>query len=140
MPFNAIMLRFGFEGLCIPGLGVHRYSRMGKALMDLLPHLIPGIFSPQINAALYTVQYESNNGFDYLWHVFELTVPGFDPIIPIQIPVWADYYDIFRFAQAYRLYFRLQAKMNFHYDDRTRSGIFLRAIQHTDYVDMVTTL
>jgi hypothetical protein len=83
MPFDAIVLRFGFEGLCVPGLGVTQYLRMGKALMDLLPCLIPGSLSPQINAALYSVCYESNNGYDYLWCVLELLVPGFDPIIPI---------------------------------------------------------
>jgi hypothetical protein len=37
MPFDVIMLQFGFKGLCVPGLGVNCYSRMGKALMDLLP-------------------------------------------------------------------------------------------------------
>ena len=140
MPFDAILLRFGFEGLCVPGHGVQKYARMGKALMDLLPRLLPGTLSPQINAALYSVRYESANGYDYLWRVLELTVPGFDPIVPIQLPVWTDYADIFRFAQGYLLYFRLQSKLNFHYDDRTKSGIFLRAIQHTDYADTVTTL
>jgi hypothetical protein len=30
--------------------------------------------------------------------------------------------------------------MHFHYTDRTRSGIFLRAIQHSDYANTVTTL
>ena len=140
IPFDAVLLRSGFEGLCVPGLGVSRYARMGKALMDLLPRLIPGSLSPQINAALYSVRYESNNGYDYLWRVLELTVPGFDPIIPIHTPKWADYEDVFQFAQAYLLYFRLQSKLNFHYDDRTRSGIFLRSIQHTDYADTVTTL
>jgi hypothetical protein len=98
MPFDAIMLRIGFEGLCIPGLGVHRYMRMGKALMDLLPKLIPGSLSPQINAALASVHYESKNGYDYLWCVLEVIVPGFDPVVPIQIPIWADYE--FWFAQA----------------------------------------
>ena len=73
---------------------------MGKALIDLLPRLIPGSLSPQINAALYSVRYESNNGYDYLWRILELTVLGFDPIIPIKIPVWADYNDVFQFAQA----------------------------------------
>ena len=140
MPFDAILLRFGFEGLCVPGLGVTRYARMGKALMELLPRLLPGSLSPQINAALYAVRYESTNGYDYLWRVLELTVPGFDPIVPIQLPVWADHTDIFHFVQGYLLYFRLQAKQNFHYDERTRSGIFLRAIQHSDYADTVTTL
>jgi hypothetical protein len=101
---------------------------MGKALMELLPHLVPGWISPQINAALALVRYKTNNGYDYLWRILELTVPGFNPIISIQVPVWSDVEDIFTFAQAYLLYFWLQGKMNFHYDDRTCSGIFLQAI------------
>jgi hypothetical protein len=140
MPFDAVMLRNHFEGLCIPGLGVMCYAAMGKALMELLPHLIPGWLSPQINAALASVRYKTNNGYDYLWHVLELTVTGFDLVTPIQVPVWSDIADIFKFSQAYLLYFRLQGKMNFHYDDCTRSGIFLQAIQYTEIVDMVTTL
>ena len=108
--------------------------------MELLPWLVPASISPQVSAILASVRYESNNGYDYLWRLLELAVPGFNPTVPIQIPSWADANDIFHFAQAYLLYFRLQAKLNFHYDDRTRSGIFLRAIQFTEFADTVTTL
>jgi hypothetical protein len=62
MPFDTVMLLNRFEGLCIPGLGVNRYHLMSKALIELLPHLIPGNLSPQINAALASVRYKSNNG------------------------------------------------------------------------------
>ena len=67
-------------------------------------------------------------------------MPGFDPIIPIHPPQWADSTDVFHFAQSYLLFFRLQGKMLYHYTDRTRSGIFLRAIMHSDYADTVTLL
>jgi hypothetical protein len=140
MPFDAIMLTNRFEGLCVPALGVRRYQLMSRALMELLPRLIPGTLSPQINAALSSVRYESNNGYDYLWRVLELTVPGFDPVVPIQTPFWSNADNVFSFAQSYLLYFRLQSKLNFHYDDRTRSSIFLRAIQFSDFADTVTTL
>jgi hypothetical protein len=140
MPFNTVMIRYGLEGLCVPGLGVDKYHVMSKALMELLPHLISGNLSPQINAALASVRSESGNGYDFLWRVLELTVPGFDPVVPIKVPQWANSDDIFSFAQAYLLHFRLQAKMNFHYGDRTRAGIFLHAIQSSEFVDMVTTL
>jgi hypothetical protein len=70
----------------------------------------------------------------------ELTVLGFDPIIMIIFPSWGDCADIFNCAQCYLLYFCLQAKMNFHYDDCTRSGIFLRAIQQSDYANTVMTI
>jgi len=140
MPFDAIMLTNRFEGLCVPALGIRRYQLMGRALMELLPRLVPGSLSPQINATLSSVRYESNNGYDYLWRVMELTVPGFDPVVPIQIPTWSNADDVFGFAQMYLLYFRLQSKQNFHYDNRTRSSIFLRAIQFSDFAGTVTTL
>ena len=108
--------------------------------MELLPWLIPSSLSPQVSATLALVRYESNNSDNYLWRVLELSVPGFDPAVPNPIPSWTDVSDIFTFAQAYLLYYRLQAKLNFHYDDRTRSGIFLRAIQYTEFTDTVTTL
>jgi len=138
--FDAVVLKNRFEGLCPPGLGLVRYAAMCKGFMELLPWLVPASISPQVSAILASVRYESNNGYDYLWRLLELAVPGFDPTVPIQIPSWADANDIFHFAQAYLLYFRLQAKLNFHYDDRTRSGIFLRAIQFSEFADTVTTL
>ena len=66
IPFDAIMLQYRFEGLCPPGLGITRYGAMSKALMELLTRLIPGSTSPLINAALASIRYESNNGYDYL--------------------------------------------------------------------------
>ena len=48
--------------------------------------------------------------------------------------------DIFQFAQGYLLFFRLQAKLNFHYDNRTRSGLFLRTVQYSQFADTVTLL
>jgi len=140
MSFDAIVLKNRFEGLCPPGLGLIRYAAMCKAFMELLPWLVPVTISPQVSAVLASVRYESNNGYDYLWHVLELTVPGFGPTVSITVPSLADADDIFHFAQAYFLYFRLHAKLNFHYDDRTRSGIFLRAIQFSEFADTVTTL
>ncbi len=140
MPFDAIVLKHHLEGLCIPGLGTWRYADLSQALMDFLPCLIPGSLSSHINATLAAVRNESNNGQDYLWRVLELTVPGFDPVISIQTLQWWDCNDIFQFSQAYLLYFCLQAKMHYHFTNRTRSGIFLCAIQYSDYADTVTTL
>ena len=140
MPFDAVVLKNRFEGLCPPGLGLIRYASMCKAFMELLPWLVPVTLSPQVSAVLASVRHETNNGYDYLWRVLELGVPGFDPTFSISIPMWADADNIFHFAQEYLLHFRLQAKLNFHYDDRTRSGIFLRAIQFSEFADAVTTL
>ena len=99
MPFDAIMLQYCFKGLCPLGLGLTKYSAMSKGLMELLPWLIPGSTSLQINAALALVCYEAGNRYDYLWHVMELTIPGFDPVVLIQVPIWTGVDDIFSFAQ-----------------------------------------
>ncbi len=140
MPFDAVVLSNRFEGLCPPGLGLLCYAAMCKALMELLPWVLHGTISPQVKAALALVRYETGSGYDYLWHVLELTIPGFDPTVPIQAPTWTEVEDIFQFAQDYLLFFRLQAKLNFHYDDHTRSGFFLRAVQYSQFADTVTLL
>jgi hypothetical protein len=66
IPLDAIVLAHKFKGLCPPGLGLVKYAAMCKALMELLPWLIPGSLSPQVNATLTSVCYESNNGYNYL--------------------------------------------------------------------------
>jgi len=45
MPFDSIMLKNCYEGLFIPGLGTRRYADCGRAMMDILPRLIPGTLS-----------------------------------------------------------------------------------------------
>ncbi len=69
-----------------------------------------------------------------------ITVPGFDHVVTIKTPLWADLDDIFHFSQAYLLYFCLQAKMYYHFTDRVQSSTFLHAIQHLDYADTIKTL
>ncbi len=137
MPFNGIVLKIRFEGLCILGLGTRHYAEMSWALMDFLQWLIPGTL---LSRTLAAVHCKSNNGYDYFWGVLELMVPGFDPVVPILTPQWVDSEDIFHFSQAYLLYFCLQAKMQYHFTNCVRSSMFLRAIQHSNYADMVTTL
>jgi hypothetical protein len=55
------------------------------------------------------------------------------------IPVWCGE-DIFGFAQAFLLYFRLQTKKGVYYDDRTCSTSFLQSIEESAYINAITTL
>ena len=139
MPFDAIKLSFNFEGLCPPGLGTLRYGEIGTAMMDILPRLLPTSI-PEINSAIATVGSESNNGYNLFWRVLEMTIPGFDPKVPILPPTWCRDSELFDFCQANLLYFRLQSKKNNHFDACTRSCIFLRAISQSDYADIATLL
>jgi hypothetical protein len=85
------------------------------------------------------VRMESGNGYDLLWRVMALLVPGFDPTLQVKIPVWNDN-DIFDFALSFLLYFRLQAKKRVVQDDLTHSILFLNAISESAYADAIATL
>ena len=83
MPFDAVCLENNFEGLFVPGLGTQRYHECASALFELLPRLLPTT-NPEIHAKLSSARDESKNGYDLFWRVLELTVPGFDPTVPLQ--------------------------------------------------------
>ena len=104
MPFDSIYLAFGFEGLCPPGLGTIRYAAIASAWMDVLPRILPKENS-DVESVTLSVGYESNNGFDLLWRVLELAVPGFKSTNPVQVPSWNRDSDILSFCQEHLLYF-----------------------------------
>ena len=138
VPFDCINVNMGYEALCPPGLGTRRYARIGRVLIEVLPRILPKLHS-QVNTIIAMVRQESNNGYDLLWRILELGVPGFDPSVPIRVPVWKDD-DIFDFAAAFCLYYRLLAKKGMQYDDRSRSVTFLQAITAPAYVDAANTI
>ena len=123
MLFDCICVKMGFEALCPPGLGIPRYAAMGRVLMELLPRLLPRS-DTQVSLLINMVRMESGNRYDLLWRVMALSVPGFDPILQVKIPVWNDD-NIFDFALSFLLYFCLQAKKGVVQDNRTHSILFL---------------
>ena len=109
MPFDAVNLKLGFEGLCPPGLRVDRYAFIVTAIMAVIPRLVPGHIV-RLTTTIATVRGDSNNGFDLMWQLMALAVPGFVPAQHVLAPVWDNYRDIFHFCHAHVLYFCLQAK------------------------------
>jgi hypothetical protein len=138
MPFDCISIKMGFEALCPPGLGIPRYAMISRVLMEVLPRLLPRS-DTQISSLINMVRMESGNGFDLLWRVMALSVPGFDPTRQVTIPAWDDA-DIFDFALSFLLYFHLLVKKGVIQDDRTNSISFLNAITEPAYDDAITTL
>jgi hypothetical protein len=139
MPFDLVCLAFGFEGLYPPGLGTIKYAPISSAWMDVLPWILPQS-SADVKSVIFSVSFESNDGFDLLWRILELSVPGFKSTNPIQVPIWSSATDILSFCQENLLYFRFQAKHNMFFSSRTQTNIFLRNILHSEYADIVTTL
>jgi hypothetical protein len=93
-----------------------------------------------VESVTFSVGFDSNNGFDLLWRVLELTMPGFKSTNPVQVRIWSPTSDILSFCRKHLLYFRLQSKHNMFFNARTQTNIFLHNIQHSEYADVITTL
>ncbi len=91
-------------------------------------------------SAIFSVGVDSNNGFDLMWRILELAVPGFKSMNPVQVPTWNPWTDVLSFCREHLLYFRLQSKHNMFFSSRTQTNIFLWNIQLSEYADVVTTL
>jgi hypothetical protein len=107
--------------------------------MDVLPRILLQE-DLEIKSIKFTIGYESNNGFDLMWRVLELAVPGFKSTNPVQVPTWTADSDILSFCREHLLYFHLQSKHNMFFSSCTQSNIFLRNILQSEYTDVVTTL
>jgi hypothetical protein len=90
MPFDAVSLKLSFEGLCPPGLGIDHYAAIAAALMEVIPCLLPAHIA-RLSTVIATVRADSNNGYDLMWQLLALTVPGFDPAQHVLAPVWEDF-------------------------------------------------
>ncbi len=139
MPFDSLCLAHNYEGLFPPGLGTSAYAECAIAVMELLICILQE-HDLEINATISAVRNSSRNGYDLLWRVLTLYVPGFDPTIPIAQPVWSKDSEVLSFSQSHLLYFRLQAKKGIYYTPQDWSNIFLRAVAPSDYADVVTNL
>ena len=139
MPFDAICLRNNYEGLFPPGLGTDAYAECCAAVLEVLPRLLP-LTNTEVVSLVSAVSNASRNGYDLLWRILELFVPGFDPTVPIAQPTWSRDSTILEFCQSHLLYFRLQAKKNVFFSARDRTNIFLRAVAPSEYADIVTTI
>jgi hypothetical protein len=135
-PLDCVMIKMGYEALCILGMGLSRYPAMACILMELLPCLLPHT-DHEVTSLINMVRLESGNGYDLFWHILELTIPGFTPANPIIILVWHNE-DIFGFAQAFLLHFCLQAKKGVYYDNQARSTAFLQSINESASIDNIT--
>jgi hypothetical protein len=97
MPFDAISIKLGFEGLCPPGIGIYRYADVATVLMDVLLRVILEQIS-HLGTIIVAVWADPNNGYDLMWRIMALGVTGFDPTLYVASPVWDDNLDIFKFA------------------------------------------
>ena len=120
-PLDCVMIKMGYEALCISGTGLTRYPVAAHVLLELLPCLLPKT-NDEVSSIINMVHMESNNGYNLLWRILE-SDDG-----------------IFNFAHAFQLYYRLLSRKGDFHDDKTRRTMFLQAINNYAFADLITTL
>jgi hypothetical protein len=138
MLFYAVNLHMRFKGVCPPGLGLPWYAEITRVMLEVILCFLP-TYDSQVTLLVVLVCAESNNGYDFLWWVMELVVPGFNLTLQISAPVCMGE-GIFDFCLSYVLYCCLQVKKGRLHDDCTKSVAFLQAVYDPAYIDVITML
>ena len=100
MPFKAFPLQYECQrhALCICGLGLLWWKKMGEVLFLMLEPLLPQSNSI-ISTAVDTLANDATlaNGFELLWILLKEFVPLFDHTKHAPFHLWPDSNDIFKF-------------------------------------------
>ncbi len=112
-PFAGIDLRFGHDGLCLPGLGVTIAYEHARALWLMLAKLLPekAVIQAQIN-----LTQQEQHRHKLLWQVGLVCLGVFYSVRAVKEPQWNDNDNIFSFAMQTKTYqhlrcFRVQPLM-----------------------------
>ena len=120
MPFEAITLDRGYEGLSIPGVGYARYTSMARALEQIITAAVTGTPAEWV---LDTAPY---NGYQMIWDLFKVYLPHFNPKKPLPAyPVWADFGgNVTMFAHACSNWHTLSAHKGHSFTEYEQSVMF----------------
>jgi hypothetical protein len=127
VPFDAIVLRYGYLGLVLPGIGDDRYLPMARVLYNILERLLP-VDDPTIRMCNDSASGYTMDGFRWLHGIFTNFLPAFSPYITATPPLWHEVRDISRSAKLYNLYYRFLALQSVYHTDIVRSRAFLAGI------------
>jgi hypothetical protein len=127
VPFDAIVLKYGYVGLVLPGVGDDRYLPMAQVLYNVLERLLP-VDDPTIRMCNDSASGYTMDGFRWLHGIFTNFLPAFSPYIMATPPLWHEVRDISRFAKLYNLYYRFLALQSVYHTDVVRSRAFLAGI------------
>ena len=107
IPFDAIGIDLAATGLCPTGLGAIVQQDMAVGLYtalrcDILPDNCPRLD----NVVTMIGTTDATNGYDLLWKILALYVPGFKHMVQPEFPDWFDQVqDVFCFAAAAMFFF-----------------------------------
>lgn len=139
MPFDAIVLKWAFVGLCYPGVGGNRYLQMASALYEILDATLPKEV-PLVRDVMHTQEGFHQDGYRLLNSLLIRFMPVFCASIPATPPMWPDVLNVSRMAKLWLLHFRLVAKSGSSFSDTERSLLFLDSIQEHSMLPSVQSL
>ena len=96
-PFDGIVLEYGADGLCVPGIGIQMYTKCVTAFLYILRKTLPLSTSQEL-ADLGTT---ARNWYKFLWHVLHHTVDLLHETANVKRPQKEE--DVFKAAEAWDL-------------------------------------
>lgn len=137
-PFDAIMPKWAYVGLCLPAVGERRYLLMARALYSLLSKVLP--LDDQIVKECMDGHSGSFDGFCLLDSIMARFLPVFCASKTSSPPLWEDIGNIAHMAKLWKLHFCLSAKQGMAYTPVQQSMLFLDSIQEHSLLGPVTSL
>jgi len=139
MPFDATDSTQGYEALCPPGFGTERYTKMARTLYKIIFDLIPN--TADTREIKRDVSTETMNGYQALYKILCMGLPGFNEALELKRPHWEagrdnleDYYD------KWHLHLRLAMKTPNTLNFRNIVFGFLNGIKDTQYLSAISTV
>jgi hypothetical protein len=139
VPFDAIVLRWNYVGLCLPGVGEIRYTAMGQALFSILDKVLPSN-NPTVSDCVVSLLGFRHDGYRLLYLVMSRTLPVFCPSKPSSPPVWDDTPSVPQMAKLWNLYYRFNVKKGAYFSPIERGLLFLDSIKDHSLVGIVASL
>jgi hypothetical protein len=138
VPFDAIVPKYAYVGLCFPGIGEERYLKMAKGFFTVLEHTLPKD-NLVVRECMKAYAGSNHDGFRLLDSIMARTLPVFCSEIPCTPPTWMEYPDVPTIANQWLVYFRFSAKEGTFYSPLKRSTMFVKSIQEHSLVGLVSS-
>ena len=139
VPFDCILIKWHWVGLCPPAVGAVRYLQMAECLYSVLESTLPKDV-PLVRDVLHTLEGFHQDGYRLLDSLLARFMPVFCPSITTVPPIWDDITNVARMSKLWILHFRLLAKTGTAYSDAQQSLMFLDSIKEHTMIPLIASI
>jgi hypothetical protein len=101
LDFDAVLPKWGYIGLILPGIGETNYLPMAEHLFNLLEKLLPSE-DPIVKQCTTSLVGVNHDGFKLLHNIMGKYIPVFCPYKSSTAPVWSKNPDVAHMAKLYK--------------------------------------